>query len=265
MRLRELYRQWRDRDHLWRGHDLTTKATFIAGKIQRFVPLGARHLDIACGDGQILHAFDRLGCKSVGIELSERRLARCKNRDCTVVRADMTADLPFKNAAFNVITLISTIEHALYPDLLLKETDRVLSKDGLIVIQIPNPYFPIDLHNFLPFYGYFPPSIQRMYLRRFAGKKYEIKYYTAHISKRDLARLLTGYAPIHAQNIVYPIEVAPDWLKPYYSIYEKFGLSRLFPTGYLFVYRKTQAGSHSARLSIQESPGEHGANHAFSQ
>jgi SAM-dependent methyltransferase len=238
--LRELFRRERDRNQLWRGHDLMTKAEFIAMKIQHCVPSGARHLDIACGGGQILRAFDRIGCKSVGIELSEWRSAKCRQQGLPVVRADMAAGLPFKNATFDVVTLISTIEHVLHPNALIEESNRVLSPNGLIIIQIPNPYFPIDLHYFLPLYGYLPSFVQRMYRRLVAGQEYAISYYTAQVSKRDLATMFAAYTRVHAQDIVYPIEVAPNWLKPFYSFYKRAKLCRLFPTGHLFVYRKTQ-------------------------
>ncbi len=240
MWLRELLRQRRSRNQLWRGHDLMTKAEFIVMKIQHYVLSGARHLDIACGGGQILRAFGRIGCKSVGIELSEQRLARCRQQDRPVVRADMNAGLPFKNATFDVVTLISTIEHVLHPSALIEEINRILSPSGLIIIQIPNPFFPIDLHYFLPLYGYFPSSIQKMYRTLIAGQKYAISYYTAQVSKRDLATMFAEYTRVHAQDIVYPIEVAPNWLKPFYSFYKRSKLCRLFPTGHLFVYRKTQ-------------------------
>jgi ubiquinone/menaquinone biosynthesis C-methylase UbiE len=214
------------------------KAEFIAARVHPHILPGARHLDIACGDGQILCAFSQVGCRGIGVELSKRRLARCRQKGLSVVCADMSADLPFRDAAFDLVTLISTIEHIPHPNTLLEEVDRVLSTSGLVAVQIPNPYFPIDLHYFLPFYGYLPPFVQEAYRRLVVGHRYAIDYYTAQVIKRDIAEMFVHYSRVHAQDIVYPLQVAPDWLKPFYGLYRSTVLRRLFPTGHLFVYQK---------------------------
>jgi hypothetical protein len=46
-----------------------------------------------------------------------------------------------------------------------------------------------------------------------------------------------------AKGFFYPREVAPYWARPMYGAFVACGLSRLFPTGYLFVFRKLVAGS----------------------
>jgi ubiquinone/menaquinone biosynthesis C-methylase UbiE len=237
MWLKELFQRGKDRNRLRLGHDLTTKAKFIITKVQSYVPSGLRHLDIACGSGQILSAFNRICSKSIGVDLSEHCLAICRQQDLSVIRANITENLPFKNETFYLVTLISTIEHVPYPNELLKEVNRILSPNGLIIIQVPNPYFPIDLHYFLPLYGYLPLFIQKIYRRLLAGKGYLINYNTIQISKGDVEKIFADYAQVYVQDIVYPVEVAPNWLRPFYSFY-KTSLGRLFPTGHLFIYRK---------------------------
>lgn len=214
------------------------KAEFIGSRVQPYVLPRARHLDIACGDGQILCAFGGIGCRSVGIELSERRLARCQGQGLSIVCADMSVALPFRDTAFDLVTLISAIEHMPRPDTVLGEVKRVLSPDGLAVVQIPNPYFPLDLHYFLPFYGYLPAFAQRLYRRIVIGDRYAIDYYTVQVSKSDVARMFAEYMQIHVEDIVYPLEIAPEWLRPFYGFYRKSFLYHLFPTGHLFVYCK---------------------------
>ena len=143
-------------------------------------------------------------------------------------------------------TLISTLEDAAYPERLIEEADRVLSPDGVIVVQIPNPYFPIDLHYFLPFYGYLPQCIRTLYRSLFAGQGYAIDYYTMTLSRRALERLFHNHTLIYAENFVYPKEVVPDWLRPWYALYRNSPLRRLFPTGHLFVYRRATSPSEGA-------------------
>lgn len=49
--------------------------------------------------------------------------------------------LPFKNNSIDTIVLSGVIEHLENPLLALKEVNRVLKENGLILIETPNPYF----------------------------------------------------------------------------------------------------------------------------
>jgi len=230
-----------ERNRLWRGYDSLAKARFIASKSQPFLPGEGRHLDIACGSGHVLLAFGELGYRSVGIELAVWRLAKCRRKNLNVVRADISFSLPVTDEAFQVVTLISTIEHIPDPRQLMNKVWRVLAPGGLLITQIPNPYFPIDLHYFLPFYGFLPPSIQSLYRRLFASQGYIIDYHTAQMTKKTFRSLMDGYTLIYQEDIVYPAVIAPKWLRPFYKIYFHTFLRRLFPTGHLFIYHKPTA------------------------
>lgn len=227
----------KNRNAVWRGHDLLATAEFIVDRVRQFVPANARHLDIACGSGQVLVAFNRVGCRGVGFDLSEKRLGHCKRNGLVVLCADMTATLPFEDESFDLVTLISTLEHVEHPDLLVAEVGRVLGARGVVVIQIPNPRFPIDLHYFLPLYGYCPPSVREVYRKLMVRNGYFISYYTNLISKMDVGRIFGGYRTLCVQDIAYPAQVAPNWLRPFYVLYKP--VSRVFPTGHLFVYQKS--------------------------
>jgi ubiquinone/menaquinone biosynthesis C-methylase UbiE len=238
MQILNLLKRGKDRNVLWKGHDPMAKARFIANKIRKFIPCDARHLDIACGDGDIMQAFADIGCKSVGIELLQYRVERCHKRRLNVVKGDITKGLPFEKDSFNVVTLISILEHLQDTKQLMSEVERILSPGGIAVIQIPNPFFPIDLHYFLPFYGYLPEFVREPYRRIFAGDKYGINYYTAQTTRKEVEALTNNFEELHAEGFTYPVEVAPDWLKPLYELYSQTIVVRIFPTGYLFVRKK---------------------------
>jgi SAM-dependent methyltransferase len=243
MWLRELLRFGPERNRLWRGYDAMAKARFITSKSQPFLPGGGHHLDIACGSGHVMLTFGEVGYRSTGIELEVKRLAKCRRKNLNVVQADISFSLPVTEGAFKVVTLISVIEHIPDPRALLTEVWRVLSPGGLLIIQIPNPYFPIDLHYYLPFYGFLPPSIQTLYRRLFTGQGYIIDYHTSQMTKEAIRTLLADYTLIYQEDIVYPAVIAPEWLRPFYKLYSHTFLHRLFPTGHLFIYRKPTPGA----------------------
>src|SRR5690349_19814953 len=72
---------------------------------------------------------------------------------------------PFQDRSFACVLLANVYEHVT-PELrtaTLAELWRVLDDDGVLVGQLPNPYFPIESHSRLPFMGYLPPKLQAVY------------------------------------------------------------------------------------------------------
>src|SRR6185312_14021677 len=75
--------------------------------------------------------------------------------------------LPFRHDFFRCAVFANVYEHVI-PDRRgesLAELRRVLAPGGIIVGQLPNPYFPIESHSRLPFMGYLPRRVQRWYWR----------------------------------------------------------------------------------------------------
>lgn len=245
--MRRLLCRGQDRNRLWAGHDLLAKARHLVMRVAPHLPPRACVLDIACGDGQALLAYAEIGCGGVGLDLAERRLARCRVKGLAVVRADMTKTLPFAPASFDVVSLISALEHIAEPEPFVGEVARVLRPGGIVLVQIPNPHFPVDLHYLLPLYGYLPARWREAYRRAFAGDGYAIGYYTRQLTRKQALALFAHWTPLEVGDCVYPAEVAPTWLRPWHRLYMGAGLSRLFPTGHLLVLRRNahqDAGSN---------------------
>lgn len=53
-----------------------------------------------------------------------------------IIRADALA-LPFKSEIFNVTTAFETLEHCSNLDLALREIERVVKPEGLVIISVP--------------------------------------------------------------------------------------------------------------------------------
>jgi SAM-dependent methyltransferase len=229
------------RAKLWEGHSLQRKADYLHDLAEAFVGRPNAHLDLGCGDGEILRVFCPLTQRRCGVDLDERRLARCRVFGLAVVRADLLQSLPFVESSFDLVTLISVLEHMEEPKQLVEEVWRVLRESGLVVVQIPNPRFIVDLHYFLPFYGLVPSRLRPLYRTIFKGTATGIDYYTSTIGKTDIIHLFSDFDVVLAQNFFYPKDVAPYWARPFYDFFTWSGLARLFPTGFFFVLRKPPA------------------------
>jgi SAM-dependent methyltransferase len=123
-----------------------------------------------------------------------------------------TADqLPFEDGTFDVLILANVFEHIL-PDRRVSsmaEMRRVLAPGGVIVGQIPNPYFPIESHSRLPFMGWLPMSLQLRYWR-LSPTPWDHDFFVVtpkHVRRDALAG---GLKPLVVRNFNYPLEVIPE-------------------------------------------------------
>jgi ubiquinone/menaquinone biosynthesis C-methylase UbiE len=62
--------------------------------------------------------------------------AKRRHPNVTFLRADAGA-LPFQAAAFNVVTLLETLEHCEEPHRILEEVRRLLAPAGVAIISVP--------------------------------------------------------------------------------------------------------------------------------
>jgi len=95
-----------------------------------------RVLDIGCADGWV-HATLDVNCEYVGLDYP------ITARAIYGTRPDVFADaayLPFKDAAFQSITLLEVLEHVAHPDLVLREAQRVLVPGGTLLLSMPFLY-----------------------------------------------------------------------------------------------------------------------------
>lgn len=98
---------------------------------------GQRLLEIGCGRGDFLNAFQQLGMDCCGVDLSDNGF--CHLNNIQVAKVDISRDaLPFENGIFDIVYNKSLIEHLYSPDHLMKETIRVLKPGGRVIILTPD-------------------------------------------------------------------------------------------------------------------------------
>ncbi len=122
-------------DRLW--HDHSARYTFA-------VPytVGRRVLDAACGTGYGSYILATHGAREVtGVDLDADSVAFANQRyqlaSLTYRQADVT-ELPFADAALELVTCFETIEHVPDAAKALAELTRVLAPQGILLISTPN-------------------------------------------------------------------------------------------------------------------------------
>ena len=121
---------------------------------------GFRCLDVGCGDGKFC-TLVRDGCRQVyGIDGSKTALKDTVSRKIQACLVDLDAGwLPFGDNVFDCISCLDVIEHVFDPEKLIKEINRVLNRNGILILTTPNIRF-IDYIRSLLFNGRFPMTSQ---------------------------------------------------------------------------------------------------------
>ena len=100
-----------------------------------------RFLDIGCGRGEWLERWKDHADECIGIESNQGMIEACKKYQLNVIEGDAVKALSKLNdESFSLITIFHVIEHLEQIPLmeLLKQVKRILTKDGLLIMETPS-------------------------------------------------------------------------------------------------------------------------------
>jgi SAM-dependent methyltransferase len=210
----------------------------IAELIVHFAPSGAsRALDIGCQTGTLTDAWmAKTGYQWSGLD------PRLEAPRMSAAGADLSPgysnDLSrYDDGSFDVAVLANVYEHILPEQRVasFREAHRVLRPGGVLVGQIPNPYFPIESHSRLPFMGWLPPRAQKAYWK-LAPVSWPHDFYS--VTPRHLLRdsAAGGLEKALLRNFNYPPEVIPRQVRWVARLLER--PMRRLPWAWQFVLRR---------------------------
>lgn len=221
------------------GQALDVRAVYLKDVCkQHGLPLqGQRYLDI--GTGALVNSlvfgkdFDTTYC----IDLSVPKRYASSHADLVFVLGNAQS-LPFRDAAFDRVSLFSVIEHVESQEQVLCEAFRVLKPRGTLVMQIPNRHFPIELHSGLPSPLLLPAFIRRPLLRAIGYSWLEDIEIP---SRKRMLRLIDSShtsVSINEAKVIWPPAVIPKIFRGPYKVLAMIGVLRLLPLGYVFICKK---------------------------
>ena len=121
--------------HTVRAADTTSRVDLLL--IAEMVVLGARVLDVGCGDGTLLRLLaEKKGVDGRGIELSQAGVNSCVAQGLAVIQGDADTDLVYyPDLAFDYAILSQTIQATYSPRDVLKQLLRIGKR---AVVSFPN-------------------------------------------------------------------------------------------------------------------------------
>ena len=94
-------------------------------------------LDIGCGLGYLMEQAKICGWKTMGLEISDFAVDICRKKGL-IVKKGTIGNVKFPKNHFDVVVAQDVLEHLFDPGGFLNEVNRIMKKNGYLVLEMPN-------------------------------------------------------------------------------------------------------------------------------
>ena len=106
--------------------------------LRRLKQKNAKVLDIGCGRGLLLRAFQQQGCDVTGTEFSDGACRFAREVLKLPVRVGLLPDLNFPANSFDIVVMWHVLEHVSDPRPMVAEVARILRPGGMFLVAVPD-------------------------------------------------------------------------------------------------------------------------------
>ncbi|MDD1771130.1 MAG: class I SAM-dependent methyltransferase [Methanomassiliicoccales archaeon] len=171
-------------------------------------------LDVGSGLGTVSLSLARRAKSIVGIEPVERLMRKASEealrKGITNVRFENLSAYDLKPThAFDVVILSDVLEHVPDQRMLLERCLDSLAPGGVLYLNTPNKWFPMEPHMRMLFLSYLPTELANHYARAFGHSGYEGYHLLGYRRLLDL---------LDSLPVVYKFKTQPNPRRPMYRI-----------------------------------------------
>jgi|TARA_B100001964_G_C14199752_1_gene585178 2-polyprenyl-3-methyl-5-hydroxy-6-metoxy-1,4-benzoquinol methylase len=107
-------------------------------ELKSLKPQGGRLLDIGCSIGQFVKHSAKFGWQGEGVELNKEAVEFGRKEYGLKIYDKKLDELGLDGESYDLITLWGVLEHLTDPNKMLLDVNRLLKKDGLLLLFVPN-------------------------------------------------------------------------------------------------------------------------------
>lgn len=103
---------------------------------------GQRYLDIGVGEGNLLRYAEKYYREIYGIDISSVRIGHLRGQrrynKMQLAVQNIEEKTAFRSKFFDVVSMVAVLEHVFDPHKTLDEVSRILKRNGLLYLEVPN-------------------------------------------------------------------------------------------------------------------------------
>ena len=101
---------------------------------------GKSVIDVGCGSGLFMGLLKKRfpGINVKGVDFSQTEVNEARKNGFEVIQGNFEEGIKIKTNSFDIVYAGEIIEHLYNPDLCVEELNRILKKDGFLVLSTPN-------------------------------------------------------------------------------------------------------------------------------
>ena len=168
----------------WMYHTVRKYAIGTKLNLLKKTSKNKNHLDIGCGTGEFLNACKNAGYNTTGIEPSELAREQAINNFKLSVSEDTNLG-QFQENQFDSISMWHVLEHVPYLNKTIEEFNRILSKNGKVIIAVPN-HKSWDAQHYKGFWAGWDVPIHLWHFSKLSIEKLFLKYNFKLIEKKPM-------------------------------------------------------------------------------
>ena len=129
-----------------RAEDLK-RLDFIQNSLNKLGNRKLSVLDVGCGNGNISRFIGAQGHQVTGIDISATTIEKAKslNKLPNVRFKNIAAEELISKETFDMVICSEVIEHLHVPNTVVQALQKLLTKDGILIVTVPNGFGPREL------------------------------------------------------------------------------------------------------------------------